>query len=131
MFHTHSINKSILMPTLQDLANYTRQYHAWLNIEDSENIGFSISFDEACCQIFDDALVGNVLKAGKIIYNEQVTKAFKKLDSSIDVINGDRPQEEIIDAPLMEIVRQKAQKILDLMASTPMSDDAVPMIEPY
>ena len=73
------------------------------------------SFTEAACMLFDDCVVIHYLKDGEIILDKQVTKALWELHAATDAVDEFRDEEEIINDPLMEVVREKAARALFLI----------------
>ena len=116
------IYKGNIVHILKGLSDREYQEGIWLNRNNPK--GLADSFVEAVCMLFDDCVVGYYLKEGEILFDRKTTMAFHDLDSALEAVdasdkNGDyRSQEEIINDPLMEIVRQKAAKVLSLIEAS-------------
>ncbi len=127
------VYKGNIVNILQGLSDRDYQERVWLNINNSEEV--VDSFVEACCMLFDDCVVGDYLKEREILFDRRTTNAFHELDVAIDAVeasdeNGEyRSQEEIINDPLMEIVRDKAAKVLELIKASDVSESTVEIIE--
>lgn len=107
------VYKDNIVDVLKELADKNYQIDVWLNRNNPNNwVG---SFTEAACMLFDDCVVGDYLKEGEIILDEKVTQALWELSAAVDAVNEYRPEEEIINDPLMEVVRQKAAHALFLV----------------
>jgi DNA-directed RNA polymerase subunit K/omega len=120
------IYKKILVQALKEISDKDYQKRIWLNTGDSPIM--TISFSEAANNIFDDALVTDALENNQIIFDKNVTQALRELDKAVDAVDEYRDEEEIIDDPLMEIVRQKAAKALELIQSSNGSESTVEVI---
>ena len=113
MIKPYKIYKSILVQALKELADKDYQERIWLNNGDKPTM--TLSFVEAVNNVFDDALVKDALQADHIIFDERVTKALRELHAATDGVDETRPEEEIINDPLMDIVREKAARALFLI----------------
>lgn len=104
---------------LKELADVKYQKDIWLNQNNPNNLVGS--FTEAACMLFDDCVIGDYLKDGEVILDARVTQALWELSAAVDAVgefdeNGEFcSQEEIIDDPLMEVVREKAARALFLI----------------
>lgn len=107
------IYKENVIKALKQLADRNYQNTVWLNQNNTQNLVGS--FTEAACTLFDDCVIGDYLKDGEIILDKKVTEALWELDAAVDAVNEYRPEEEIINDPLMEVVRQKAAHALFLI----------------
>ena len=114
------VYKDNVVDVLKDFADKQYQYNVWLNRNNPNNwVG---SFGETACMLFDDCVISDYLKQGEIIFDEKVTHALRELETAVDAIhmgepkNGKfRPEEEIINDPLMDVVREKAARALYLI----------------
>ncbi|MDX2095028.1 MAG: hypothetical protein SFW64_03720 [Alphaproteobacteria bacterium] len=107
------IYKAHLIEGLQELADRQYQNDIWLNQNNpSHSVG---SFIEAALAVFDDSLVMNALRAGAIIYDQKVTQALWELSIALNAIDESRDEEAIISDPLMQVVREKAARVLFLI----------------
>lgn len=113
MTNRHNIYASILVSALRELADKDYQANVWLNTGATPDM--TLSFVEAANNIFDDAMVKDALRAGAIIYDTRVIQALRELDDAVDAVNEFRPEEEIINDPLMQTVREKAAHTLYLI----------------
>lgn len=109
----YKIYKSILLQALIELADKDYQQRIWLNNGDKPVM--TLSFVEAVNNIFDDALVKDSLHAKRIIFDERVTRALRELHEATEAVDEFRPEEEIINDPLMDVVREKAARALFLI----------------
>lgn len=121
------IYKRILIDGLKELSDKDYQKRIWLNTGDKP--GMTLSFIEAANNVFDDACVIDSLREGKIIFDKKVTKALWDLHDATDAVNEFRSQEEIINDPLMEIVREKAAQALVLIQASDGRESTVEIIE--
>lgn len=125
---TSYIYKNRLLQILKELSDIEYQKTVWMNT--GEEVGESISYVEATCGIFDDALVSDALKGGEIIFDNSVTNALQELDELTSTIDGYKDTLAIINDPKMELVRRKAEEILQLIEASDMSQNTVEFIEP-
>jgi len=108
------INLHILIPALENLASEARQRYTWFpNAE-----GDMSSFVEDVNGVFDDALVTYALEDNQIIYDRKVTEALHELDDAVMPVDEFRGPEEIINDPLMRVVREKAARVLELIKTS-------------
>ncbi|MBY0406769.1 MAG: hypothetical protein K2Q01_03695 [Rickettsiales bacterium] len=121
------IHKSILISALKELADKEYQQRIWLNTGDKPV--FTLSFAEAVMNVFDDACVIDSLHEGHIILDTKVTKALWELHEATDAVNENRPEEEIINDPLMQAVREKAAECLALIQVSDGSESTVEIVE--
>lgn len=96
---------------LQDLASYDFQKTAWL----ASSGPVVSSFVEDVCYLFDSTGLKNVLKSKEQAFTPQIDQALRELHDATDAVNEDRPPQEILDDPLMQIVREKAAEALRLI----------------
>jgi hypothetical protein len=95
------------------MADKEYQLQAWLNA--GRKPVMTVSFIEAVCMLFDDCVIGDYLKEGEILFDKRATQALQELDAAVSAINDDRRQDEIINDPLMDVVREKAARALFLI----------------
>lgn len=113
------IYKSNIVGILGELADKEYQLQAWLNV--GRKPVMTISFIEAACMLFDDCTISHYLKAGEVIFDKNVTQALWDLSEAVDAVsefdqNGEfRREEDIINDPRMDIVRQRAARALFLI----------------
>jgi hypothetical protein len=105
--------KNILIPALRELADRDYQQRVWLNAGGKPIM--SLSFIEAANNVFDDAYATEILENNQIVYDKKVTEALRELGVAIDAVDEFRSGQEIINDPLMEVVRQKAARALFLI----------------
>lgn len=127
------IYKNNIVGILKELTDKNYQMQAWFNA--SMKPVMTISFVEAACMLFDDCVVGDYLKEGEILFDRKTTDALHSLDAAVDAVKvsdekGEyRPEAEIINDPLMEIVRQKAAKALALIQASDGRESTVEIVE--
>jgi len=118
---------------LKELADRDYQKRIWLNTGDGP--GMTISFVEAVNMLFDDCVVGDYLREGEILFDRATTAAFHELDRAVDAVseydeNGEfRREEDIIDDPLMNVLRNKAAKVLALIEVSDGKESTVEIME--
>ena len=88
----------------------------------------TISFIEAANMLFDDCVVGDYLREGEILFDRATTTAFWELDAAVDAVNEFRSEAEVIVDPLMEVVRQKAAKVLALIKASDERESTVEIL---
>jgi len=121
------IYKNNIVSLLKELSDIEFQKNIWLNVNNPR--GLVCSFVEAVNMLFDDCVVTEYLNEGEIIISKSVTKALKELSLALDSVNEYRPEEEIINDPLMDIVRVKAAECLVLIEASDGSESTVDIIE--
>lgn len=128
MMNNIEIFKGHFFDFLKELSDRDFQESVWANRNNPE--GWISSYTEATIGLFDDALVMNALEAEAIIYDKNVTHALQELSDSVDQLNeNNRPPMEVINDPLMQEVREKAAKVLELIAKSDKSENTVTFIE--
>lgn len=127
MSDDYAVLKNILVESLEELSDHDYQERIWTN-KDNPN-GYVASFTEAVINIFDDAVVINPLREGEILFDQTVTQALWELHDATTAVDDNRPPEEIINDPLMKIVRQKAAKALKLVTSSDGLESTVEIID--
>lgn len=109
------IYKGNIVRILQGLSDRGYQERVWLN---RDSRGIVDSFVEAANMLFDDCVVGDYLEEGEILFDRATTMTLRELHSAVQAVDEFRSQEEIIHDPKMEIVRQKAAKVLALIEAS-------------
>lgn len=127
MTDNNKIYFDTLLEALTDLSDKRYQDNVWTNSGDMT--GLSISFTEAACNVYDDALVTYALENNQIIVDKKVTQALRDLGDMIDAVDEFRSARAIIDDPLMEIVRQKSSEILRLIKVSDGKENTVRLIK--
>ncbi len=108
------INLHMLFRALENLASVARQRYTWFpNAE-----GDMSSFVEDVNNVFDDALVTDALENNQIIYDQKVTAALRELDDAVELVDEYGGPEKIINDPLMQVVRDKAARVLELIKAS-------------
>lgn len=127
------VYKGNIVNILQGLSDRNYQEGVWLGKNNPE--GLVDCYGEATCMLFDDCVVGDYLKDGEILFDRATTAAFHELDAAVDAVSESdeegnfRHEEEIINDPLMEVVRQKAAKVLTLIEASDGKESTVEIIE--
>ena len=121
------IYKGNIIGILKEFADSNYQNKAWLNA--GLKPVMTISFVEAANMLFDDCVVKDYIQEGEILFDKKVTKALRELYDATDAVNEFRSEEEIINDPMMETVRQKAAIALNLIQSSDGSGSTVEIIE--
>lgn len=106
-----AVYKKGVIEDLQDLASYNFQKTAWL----ASSGPIVSSFSEDYCKLFDDTGLGDALDAGQIVFNNMTDRVLRDLDATLRKINANRSPQEILDDPLMQVVREKAAEALRLI----------------
>ena len=121
----HRIYKSNVIEALEYLSYYEFQKVAWFpNDKD-----LMASYNENVMWVFDDTNLNDALNDGKIIFGKAADDALRDLDKETDKIEGnDFSEEEIIDMPQMQIIRQKAAKALELVKASDGSETTVEIV---
>ncbi|MCH2546798.1 MAG: hypothetical protein MK052_04205 [Alphaproteobacteria bacterium] len=112
---------------LKELSDKQYQTNVWLNVDNPHN--FVGSFSEAVCVLLDDSGIGHLLKENEVIISRSVTEILRSMSDVIDEIDGRRPEEEIINDPKMQIVREKASRILTLIEASDGSESTVRFVK--
>ena len=108
------IFRDILIRALEILASEARQRYTWFpNAE-----GDMSSFDEDVNNLLDDAQVFDAIEDNQIIYDRNVTAALRELRDAVMPVDEYRDPEEIINDPLMRVVREKAARVLELIKAS-------------
>ena len=113
---------------LAELTDINYQKAAWL-YPTRQKPKMTISFVEASNMLFDDCVIKDYLEEGEILFDHATTVTLHDLHSAIQAVNEFKPEEEIINDPLMQIVRQKAAKALALIEASDGRESTVEIIE--
>lgn len=127
MTSKRKINRGLLLSGLRDLAYKQYQIDIWLNQNNPD--GLVDSFVEAVIAVFDDTGVIDALRAQQIILDSKVTQALWDLHDATDAVDEYQSQDDIINDPLMEVVRQKAAYALALIEASDGKESTVEIIE--
>jgi hypothetical protein len=123
------IFKDRMFALVRELADKSYQILAWAEGKIPKG-GHSISFNEAAIELFDDSLLTDSLNRGAIIYDKRVTRALRELSDAVAPLDDyGRDTMEVINDPLMEVVRQKASEVLRLIEISDKSENTVTFIE--
>ncbi len=74
------------------------------------------SFVEDANNLLGDAQVSDAIQDNQIIYDRKVTEALRELRDAVMPVDEFRDVEEIINDPLMRVVREKAARVLERFA---------------
>lgn len=121
------IYSEILLGSLKDLSDKEYQDNIWLNKNNPKNL--VSSFTESANNFLGDALIADALENNEIIYDKKVTKALEELSVAVDDVNEFRHEEEIINDPKMQIVREKAAIALQLILASDGSESTVEIVD--
>lgn len=119
--------KNILIQALRELADRDYQQRIWLNNGDKPIM--SLSFIEAANNVFDDAYVTEILENNQIVFDKKVTEALRELGVALDAVDEFRDEQAIIEDPLMQVVREKAARVLFLINVSTGEGGTVDIIE--
>ncbi len=123
------IFKDRMFALLREMADKSYQIHSWAEGEPLKG-SHSISFNEAAIELFDDSLLTDALNRGAIVYDKNVTKALYELSDAVDPLDDyGRDTMEVINDPRMQIVRDKATEVLQLIEISDKSENTVTFIE--
>ena len=122
------IYKGNMVGILAELADVNYQKAAWL-YPNRQKPNMTISFIEAANMLFDDCVVGDYLEEGEILFDRKTTAALHELNRAVEAVDEFRPEEDIINDPLMQIVRQKAAYALALIEASDGKESTVEIIE--
>jgi hypothetical protein len=127
------VYKGNIVGILKELTDVAYQRHVWSQAD--RKPGMTISYVEAICMLFDDCVVGDYLEEGEILFDRKTTAALHELDAAVEAVDasdnngGYRSQEDIINDPLMAIVRLKAAYVLALIQASDGKESTVEIIE--
>jgi len=115
-----------LIDDLQALASKEFQKVAWFE----NNQGLSASYGSSVSDLFDDHNLKEILhEKGAVLINTKVHQALQELYAVVDNVGYNKSQEEIIDSPEMQIVREKAASILELIKASDGSESTVDFVK--
>ena len=121
------IYKTNIIEGLKDLSDINYQTDIWLNKDNPDEL--VDSFIEAANMLFDDSSVDYYIEKGHVLFDNQSTKALKDLSVAVDAVDEFRSEEEIINDPKMQIVREKAAYALELILKSDGSESTVEIVE--
>lgn len=121
------VYRNNIINLLEGLASKIYQENVWLNQDNPHNL--VDCFVESVNMLFDDCVVKHYLEQGHILFDKKVTNAFLELSDATDAVNEFRPEEEIINDPKMQIVREKAARALELISQSDGSESTVEIVE--
>ena len=119
----YKIYKRLIAEGLRYLSDRALQQKAWL--EDND-ICSSFS-DEVESVYLDSGLEGSLYK--KTVFDNETDAVLKELNSMIEAVGYERDERELIDAPEMEAIRQKAAEALRLVQVSDHQGSTVEIIE--
>ena len=120
------IYKNNVIEALQMLSDYQFQKLAWF----LNDRGVVTSYNENVMWVFDDTALGDALDEGEVIFGANADNALRDLESETDKIEGDDYlEEEIIDMPQMQVIREKAARALELVLQSDGSESTVEIVE--
>ena len=120
------IYKNNVIEALQMLSDYQFQKLAWF----LNDRGVVASYNENVMWVFDDTALGDALDEGEVIFGANADNALRDLESETDKIEGDDYlEEEIIDMPQMQVIREKAARALELVLQSDGSESTVEIVE--
>lgn len=115
-----------LIESLRSLASREFQEIAWYE----NDLGAMTSFRDDISDLFDDHNLKELLYAnGEIVISKEVHQALSDLGDIADRVDHERSEDEIINDPKMEAVRQLAKKVLELIKNTDGSESTVDFIK--
>ncbi len=121
----NKVYKTVVIESLEDLSNRAFQEVAWFE----NNQGLSSSFGDDVSAVFEDSALEHALNAGDIVFGEAADTALRELNEIVEAIGYDRDDAELIDAPEMDIVRQKAALALELVKASDGVESTVEIVE--
>ena len=122
----HSIYIKNFIEDLYALASKEFQEVAWFE----NNQGLSSSYNSSANDLFDDHNLDKILyEEETILISRKVHQALKELDTAMDIVGYDKQDSEIINDPKMQIVREKASTVLELIKSSDGSESTVDFIK--
>ncbi len=120
------IYKKNVIQGLEDLSSRGFQEVAWFK----NNQGLSSSFGDDVNAVFDDTALGDMLENEETVFGKAADDALRDLDESTNAIDEfTMSDEEILNAPEMDIVRQKAALALELVKASDGSESTVEIVE--
>lgn len=102
-----SVNHYLILLNLRELGSVAEQRGLWLG-EGTQTHGEVSSFVEACCGLFDDSVLDEVLYSSGTGFGSDVDTILKGIDELLSGVDSDRPEEEIIADPAMAKIRELA-----------------------
>ena len=114
-----SLNHQLILLCLRELGSEAEQRGLWLG-EGTQTNGDMSSFVEACCGLFDDSALGEMLYSSGTEFGIEVDVALKQIDKLICAIDEHRSEEEIIADPDMAKVRELASRAFGMIMSAGM-----------
>lgn len=121
----YRIYRNNVIEALKYLSDYEFQRIAWF----SNDQNLIASYNENVMWVFDDTTLSDALKSGKVVFSNAADAALRDLEKATDKIDGlDYSEEELIDMPEMQIIREKAAYALRLINETDGRESTVEMI---
>ncbi len=117
------IYKFNIIEGLRYLSNKELQRYAWFE----ENDIYFPYIDQVESVFLDSGLEGILDK--ETIFGKEADQALRELNAMVDAIGYDRDERDLINAPEMEAVRQKAAEALTLILASDGSESTVEIIE--
>jgi hypothetical protein len=121
----YTIYKKNVMEALIFLSDYAFQKIAWFD----NNEGLSYSFNDNISDLFDDFKLEQALHDNVVVFGRPADQALRALNLAVENVGYDRDEVELIDAPDMQIVREKAAIALALVKASDGLESTIEIIE--
>lgn len=123
---TYIIYLENLIEDLFTLSNRRFQEVAWFK----NDRGLCSSYMENISDLYDAHSIGEILSNPKEVFiDEKTDQAMQELIQASDNINESLSEEEIINDPKMQIVREKAAYVLELIKASDGAESTVDFIK--
>lgn len=99
----------LVLSALRELIDVQYQYRVWTGRDPGREMS---SFEESVERLFTDSALTLELDAGREVFGSSIDGDLRAISQLVGRIDAMRPAEEIIDDPLMEQVRHRAEAIL-------------------
>lgn len=119
------VYKTNVIRGLEHLSSYDFQKNAWFE----NNLGLLSSYMEDVESVFDDTGLEYALDNDQVVFGHVADNALRELSILLDSIGYDKNEEELIDSPEMQLVRDKAAKALALIQASDYSESTVDIVE--
>ncbi len=122
----YTIYKKNVIEALRYLSSKELQLVTWF----PNDQGLSSSFKDDVEDVFDDFFLERALyDNGVIVFDTNSDKALRELNDACEIIGYDKNGDDLIDAPEMQLVREKAAIALALILASDGSESTVEIIE--
>lgn len=122
----YKVFRNHIIQSLHELSDYNFQRIAWF----PNDQGLSSDFADDVCAVFEVSnLEGAIYDKGTVVFSKAADQALRELNALCDAVGYHRLDTELINAPDMQAVRDKAAEALELVKASDGSESTEEIVE--